>query len=392
VSRAGSQERTLLGILALVRPHWRSDRALPSRIDKILAGDRRLGSRDRRLYRELVYTALRYLPWIEPLLEPDPPGAVRRIAWLAPETPAVQGFRDEITAGMPACPSDVHGRAQLLGCDDGELTPSWLKTECPAAADLPLRDILLTRAPLWLRLQTHRPQTVFGEFGELGLKWRPCDLVDGALELPAGTDIARTDAYATGMVEVQDIGSQLVLHTAAVPEAGHWLDACAGAGGKTLQLAAMLGPGGHVTARDIRRFALEELSKRAFRSGVGSRISIGQETDPANGFDGVLVDAPCSGSGTLRRAPHLRWTSTEAAISSASELQQRLLSENSARVRVGGLLVYATCSLCVSENESVTKLFRAGNPGFRPVIPDTRLLPPAHDGDAFFVASFRREA
>jgi 16S rRNA (cytosine967-C5)-methyltransferase len=366
--------------------------ALPSRIDKILSGDRRLGSRDRRLYRELLYTTLRYLPWVEPMLEPDPAGAVRRIAWLAAETPSVRAFRDEITAGMPACPAPVLERAQLLGCDDAALTPGWLRAECEAAGTAPLRDILLTRAPLWLRLQTDRPQTVLGEFGELGLTWKSSEQVSGALELPAGTDILRTDAYSTGMVEIQDIGSQLVLHTVGVGEGGHWLDACAGAGGKTLQLAAMLGARGHVTARDIRRFALEELSQRAFRSGVGSRISIGQESDPAGGFDGVLVDAPCSGSGTLRRSPHLRWTTTPAGIQSVCELQLRLLNENAARVRIGGLLVYATCSLCGSENEAVTGAFRAAHLGFEPAVPDTRLLPPSHDGDAFFVASFRRNA
>ena len=381
-----------MGILGLVRPHWRSEMSLPSRIDKILSGDRRLGSRDRRIYRELVYTALKYLPWIEPLLEADPPGAVRRIAWLASETPAVRGFRDEITSGMPRCPADSLGKAQLLGCDDSVLTPGWLREECPAASVPPLRDILLTRAPLWLRLQTDRPQAVLGEFEGLGLKWQPSERLAGALELAAGTDISRTDAYATGMVEIQDIGSQLVLPTAGVPPGGHWLDACAGAGGKTLQLAAMLGSGGRVSARDIRRSALEELSQRAFRSGVGSRISVAQQPDPAGGFDGVLVDAPCSGSGTLRRSPHLRWTTTEAAIKSACELQLRLLNENAPRVRPGGLLVYATCSLCRSENESVAGLFQESNAGFEPVAPATRLVPPSHDGDAFFVASFRRKA
>jgi 16S rRNA (cytosine967-C5)-methyltransferase len=391
VSRVGSQQRTLLGILGRLRPHWRTDTALPARIDALLGGDRRLGSRDRRLYRELIYTVLRYLPWIEPFLDKEPSEAVRRAAWLSSDAPAVTPFRDEAAAGLPPCPEGTHEKAQLLGEDADALNPAWLRAECPAAFSPPLCDVLLTRAPLWLRLQTEDPEPVLAEFDSLNWKWRRSELAKDALCLPTGTDVTKTKAYASGMVEIQDIGSQLVLRSAGTNWTGAWLDACAGAGGKTLQLATLLGPSGRVTARDPRRSALEELRIRAVRSGLSDRIQIGTQSDPDEGYDGILVDAPCSGSGTWRRAPHLKWTSSEAAVSRAARIQLELLQRNATCVRMGGLLVYATCSLCRSENESVTAEFLEGKQ-FEPVVRGTTLLPQSHDGDGFFVASFRRVA
>jgi 16S rRNA (cytosine967-C5)-methyltransferase len=390
VSRAGSQQRTLLQILDRLRPHWLKDAGLPSRIDTLLGGDRRLGSRDRRLYRELIYTALRYLPWIESLLETAPLEASKRIAWLAADTPSLRPFRDEIAGGLPACPAGVREKARILGADPDDLLPAWLRTECPEAFDSPLLDVLLSRAPLWIRLQTGDPASVFLEFDGLGWAWRRSPVLAGAVEVPLDADVAGTQAYRSGKIEIQDIGSQRVLETAAVTPGGRWLDACAGAGGKTLQLASLLGPAGRVEARDPRRAALDELCVRARRAGLGERIGIGAGSDPSGGFDGVLVDAPCSGTGTWRRSPQLKWTTSHRGVLEAAGLQLRLLRENSARLRPGGLLVYATCSLCRTENESVAEAFLQGDASFEPALPGTRLMPHSHDGDGFFVATFRR--
>jgi 16S rRNA (cytosine967-C5)-methyltransferase len=198
------------------------------------------------------------------------------------------------------------------------------------------------------------------------------------------------DSYRQGRFEVQDAGSQLVLESAGVAPGGRWLDACAGAGGKSLQLAALLGPQGRVTARDARPEPLEELRARAARAGLGGRITTGEAPDPPGGFDGVLVDAPCSGSGTWRRAPHLRWVTTPAGVESAARLQLRLLLENAPRVRRGGVLVYATCSLCRSENERVAAAFLGQATGLVAAAQPSRLMPWEHDGDGFFAAVFRR--
>jgi 16S rRNA (cytosine967-C5)-methyltransferase len=390
VSRVGSQQRTFLDILGRLRPHWRSDAALPARIDSLLGSDRRLGSRDRRLYRELVYATLRYLPWIEPHLDGDPNEAAKRAAWLAADLPSIAPFRSEASAGLPACPADADEKARILGVDAGALSPVWMRDECPDAFSPPLREALLSRAPLWLRLQKGDEQTVLAEFESLGWQWIRSGLAAGAIALPPGTDVSRTRAYLSGAVEIQDIGSQLVLASVGVEPGGHWLDACAGAGGKTLQLAALLGESGCVTARDTRRSALDELSARASRAGIGNRLRVGDTGGPQGGFDGVLVDAPCTGTGTWRRAPHLKWVTQAAGVRSAAQLQLRLLRENAARVRQGGILAYATCSLCRTENNLVVDAFLAGAPDFIPALAGRILLPQSHDGDGFFVASFRR--
>jgi len=399
MSRAGSQRRTLGSLLGSLRPHWRVDAHLPVRIDRLLGGDRRFGSRDRRLYRELIYTALRYLPWVEPLLDSEPERAAQRIAWLAADTPAAQSFRGELCAGLPPCPEHTAAKAAVLGADVEILLPGWLRAECPEAFAPEQRDALQSRAPLWLRLQGADPAAVLAEFTGRGFAWRPSGLLPGAIALAPDADVVSTGAYRNGLVEIQDLGSQLILESAGVEPGGSWLDACAGAGGKTLQLARLLGADGRVDAYDLRVPALEQLRIRAERAGLNGRITI--TSRPDTGYDGVLVDAPCSGSGTWRRSPHLKWVTTGSSVLSAARIQSGLLAANSPRVRPGGILLYATCSLCRSENEAVVDAFLRANAGFEPA-PISRLLggerrttghqfwPAGHDGDGFYAAALRR--
>jgi 16S rRNA (cytosine967-C5)-methyltransferase len=339
-----------------------------------------------------VYTAVRYLPWIEPLLDSAPSDAVARTAWLAADTAALREFREAATGTLPPCPVGAVERARVLGTDAEALIPAWFRAECPDAFSLPLLDVLQTRAPLWIRIQTHDTAPVFGEFERLGWALQRNPVLPGAVKLPQDVDVTKTEAYRKGLVEIQDVGSQLILASVGVTPGGHWLDACAGAGGKTLQLASLLGASGHVTARDPRRAALAELSLRAARSGLEKGISVGSPTDPPGGFDGVLVDAPCTGSGTWRRSPHLKWVTTEKGVRDAAAVQLGLLRANAALVKRGGTLVYATCSLCRSENEAVVEEFSRETKGFGTVAGGERLMPQAHDGDGYFFASFRRSS
>ncbi|ACB77120.1 RsmB/NOP family class I SAM-dependent RNA methyltransferase [Opitutus terrae] len=450
MSLAGSQQNTLLAMLARLRPHWRHDRTLPGRVQALLASDRRFGSRDRRLYRELIYTTLRYLPWIEPELERDAEQAVRLIAWLAADAPATAHFRHELIGEWPPCPAPLAEKAAMLAQRVGAadtaagagrfapeaLLPRWFHEHCADAFAPVQLDPLLARAPLWLRLQTDEPRSVTAEFEQLG--WTACSsaVLPGALQLLDEVDVTRTDAFQNGLIEVQDLGSQLLLAAAQVAAGGHWLDACAGAGGKTLQLAALLGPGGTVDAHDVRRAALDELALRARRAGIpltrsSSRSDVGRDipipagapvsdrsspraapkrpaatvrilsTIPETLYDGVLVDAPCSGSGTWRRAPHLKWTTTPAHIDQAAGRQRELLEQFAQRVRPGGRLIYATCSLSRRENQDVVAGFLASRPEFAAEPPPATfgapvdafgltLLPGLHNTDGFFVACMRR--
>jgi 16S rRNA (cytosine967-C5)-methyltransferase len=216
---------------------------------------------------------------------------------------------------------------------------------------------------------------------------------------PTGTDATKTAAYRSGLVEIQDLGSQLVLAAAGVDAGGRWLDACAGAGGKTLQLARLVGQDGTVDAHDPRPSALAELKLRANRAHLSNITLVSHPATEA--YDHVLVDAPCSGSGTWRRAPHLKWSTSPADVTSHAVRQLEILRHHARAVRPGGRLVYATCSLSRRENGDVAAQFLAAEPGFNPEPlrdhfgfpgsgPALTILPARHDTDGFHVAAFRR--
>jgi len=389
MSVAGSQAQTFLRLFALVRPRVRSDAGLPRVIQGLLAGERRFGSRDRRLYRELIYTTLRYLPWIEPRLDAEPDEAVRRVAWLAADLPATRVFRTAFATGEPPAG------------DPTELLPAWFREHCPEVFAAGEAAVQLSRAPLWLRGQTDAAgrAAVLQEFADRGWTGEASELLADAYRLRGEVDVTQTAAWQEGRVEIQDLGSQLLLPAVGIGAGESWFDACAGAGGKALQLARLVGPAGRVEAHDIRPAALDELRARAERAGVRN-LRAGMNVPPGP-FDGVLVDAPCSGSGTWRRSPHLKWCTAPATITERAALQGKLLAQFAALVRTGGRLVYATCSLSRRENEDVVAAFLAMHADFEPV-PFAQtfgftprgggltLLPARHDTDGFFVAAWRR--
>ncbi len=389
MSLAGSQQKVFLRLLTTLRPHWRRDRDFPSRVQALFAANRSFGSRDRKLYRELIYTTLRFLPWIEPLLDSDPARATQVAAWLAADLPATRAFRAAHCGDWPPCPTTVAAKAAHLGATIDSLLPAWLPRHCPAATNPANLNALHTRASLWLRLQTPDAARVLAEFTPLGWATRRSEILLEALEVLAEADVTKTAAWRDGLVEIQDLGSQLVLGAAGIAPGGRWLDACAGAGGKTLQLATLLGATGHVDAHDIRPSALRELEIRAVRAKL-TNITVLRARATAS-YDGVLLDAPCTGSGTWRRSPHLKWTTSAADVAKAVELQTAVLAEFSPRVRTGGRLIYATCSLSRMENDDVIAAFLAAHPDFAADGPARTILPATHNTDGFFVAALRRK-
>lgn len=386
-----------------------SDRALPAKLEQRLRQDRRFGSRDRRLYRELVYTALRYRSWL-----PDPgqameDAAIAAVVWLSADLPATRELKRSLLSDWPPAGSSIDERsAFLLGKGlahaDRPVLPDWFRAECPVAFTPPLNEVLVQRAPLWIRLQTGQPERVEAEFRAQGWGFTPSPDLPGAWRMEGAVDLTRSDAFADGRIEVQDLGSQWIVAQLPLAAGERWLDACAGAGGKTLHLASRLGGTVRVFAHDIRAAALDELRLRARRAGLQSiEVTRAPETLAGDGFDGVLVDAPCTGTGTWRRAPHLKWSTQPADVAAAAVRQGALLDRYRLLVRPGGLLVYATCSLAASENEAVVRRFLERHPDFRPesaplrVLPRARpaspghtLLPSLYDTDGFYCALLRR--
>ena len=449
---AANQQRLFLAFVAELRPHVRRDSALPRRIKELLARQRAIGSRDRKLYRELIYTWLRFLPWTDPLLDTSPDLAGKVIAWLAPDLKATSHYRTAHCSDWPSVPATLAEKAaaltRLVGpleptevsdsapCSLLEapvfsptaLLPAWFAEHCPAAFQPPHLDALNTRANVWVRLQCNDRNLVFDEFRGKQWTWETAADFPDALCLPPNAEVANTDAYRRGFIEIQDLGSQLVLATAPIAPGGRWLDACAGAGGKTLQLARLLGDAGHVDATDIRPEILDELRDRAQRARLtnvriisspviarspaarddeaiqldrhGALRAPRDDNSDSVLYDGVLVDAPCSGSGTWRRQPHLKWYVKPESLASFAKTQLEILTVHAPRVKPGGLLIYATCSLSHHENHDVVAAFLKAHPQFKPVpVADTHggtydglgttLLPGTRNTDGFYVATLR---
>ena len=241
-----------------------------------------------------------------------------------------------------------------------------------------------------------------------GVRTTPTRLAPHGLVVTAG-DPSSTPCARGGSFLVQDEGSQLILELVDPPDGGRVLDLCAAPGGKTAGVAPSVGTTGLVVAADLRPRRVALLARTLVRTG-SPRVSVVRldATAPlpfGAVFDRVLVDAPCSGLGVIRRDPDVRWKRTPRDLGEFARRQLAMLQRAAAAVRPGGRIVYATCSSEPEENEAVIARFRAGLPRFRPVVPE-RLVPgsvldrdgflrtlPFRDGvDAFFGAVLALEA
>jgi 16S rRNA (cytosine967-C5)-methyltransferase len=246
------------------------------------------------------------------------------------------------------------------------------------------------RAPVTLRANRRRctAAELSARLAGEGVETAPVDGLPDALTVVGRANVEGTRAFAAGWFEVQDAGSQRV---AALVGGGPVIDACAGAGGKALALAAR---GLEVLALDVRARALDELGRRAKRAGVrvGRRV-VGEDRWPDDlpRAPWVLVDAPCTGTGVLRRHPEHRWQVDDAAVATRAGVQGALLRRAAGQVLPGGHLVYATCSVLRQEDEDVVEAFLGEQPGWEM----TRALRtwPQRDGcDGFFAAVLERGA
>ncbi len=289
------------------------------------------------------------------------------------------------------------------------LLPSWAvpQIHCPR----PLSELMTwmqKRAPLWLRVQKGSLEAVLQELSSLPVAAEPHPTLRWAIRiLDFRVNLLESSLYRDGVIEIQDLASQAVGAICAPQPGERWWDACAGGGGKSLLLAQRMDGKGTVVATDARAWKLKELRRRARRAGfsnITTRRWNGRPLRPGHAtFDGVLVDAPCSGSGTWRRNPGARWNVGPDDLTALVARQERLLHGAASGVKPGGRLVYATCSLFMAENEGVVQSFLRTHRDFRRedvVHPLTgehasgcvTLWPWEGDCDAMFVACLRRVA
>ena len=226
---------------------------------------------------------------------------------------------------------------------------------------------LALRPALWIRFASPKGRDLtVAELREKGITFEEYN--SHAAAIPgSGVNLSGLTSFQNGAFEVQDLASQCVGLVCSPTAGERWYDACAGAGGKTLHLASLMSGKGSIVSGDIRANALESLKKRARRAGwsnITTRPHDGARWKGKHQFDGVLVDAPCSGSGVWRRNAALQWRLTEEEIKQFADRQLAILENNACAVKSGGVLVYATCSIFECENEGVAQKFLERNPDF----------------------------
>ena len=405
-------EEALGRVLAMAQP---ADAVLSS----YFRAHREFGQRDRAFIAETVFGVLRRRYGLEYHTGAATPRRLL-LAWLN----RVQGVslrqlepllgRDDAlwAAELKATPeraSPLHVAAEL---------PPWLVTmlaaEMPEGEILALGRALAQPAPLDLRvnaLLTTR-EKVLRQLVIEGINAQPTPHSPLGIRIDDNPALSRNPLFTSGRIEVQDEGSQLLCYLLAPKRREMVVDFCAGAGGKTLALGALMQSQGRLYAFDVSEGRLNQFKPRLKRSGLSNVHPqlLASENDIkvkrlAGKIDRVLVDAPCSGFGTLRRNPDLKWRQSEAGIAELAAKQRAILAAAAALLKPGGRLVYATCSFLRAENQDIVAAFLAAHPQFglvpanqvleqQHIVLDTgeflQLYPQHHGCDGFFAAVMAR--
>ena len=420
-------------------------KAADKAVAAILKANHQFGSRDRRIINETLYSVLRWWGWLQhvapnnftdalaakasdaPATSIDEWYAVLCLAWLLegrPELPPSASWwlqRSGARIGdLPELPMNapIEERRKYIRpffSKDSTLPPMTLEDLIPSwtlgLIDAPVATEELIqwqqrRPPVWLRAQVSDIDRLVGELKREEVKATPNAQMNHALKaFFSGVNLYQLPSFLNGRFEIQDLASQAVSLICAPSAGQRWWDACAGAGGKTLHLASLMQGKGHITASDNRTFKLEELKLRARRCGFSNIIIkewLGIDVQRYHGlFNGVLVDAPCSCSGTWRRSPWLKWMLSPEDIVQITTLQKQLLENASKGVAPGGTLVYATCSMFKQENQDVVADFLEKNPSFslepfispingQPCDGQLQIWPWDGDCDAMFIAKLKK--
>ncbi len=354
--------------------------------------DRRYaGSKDRRAVRDLVYRAIRTYG------EPPSSGRAAMLGLAATDPELADLFDGSPHAPSPIVPDETVAVASPVA--------KWLRSQlCDAVDDAELL-ALTERAPLDLRVNVAKaqPEEVRSWFSEAV----PLAGVPAGLRLPHGSPVETHPGFADGAFEIQDGGSQIIALACGVKAGMTVVDLCAGAGGKTLALAAAMDNRGRLIACDAIRSRMTPLEARAQRAGATIEKRLlhmrheGEAlADLADAADIVLVDAPCSGTGTWRRNPEARWRIDQPKLSRFAHEQARLLDIGGSLVAPGGALVYAVCALTKAEGPGQIDAFLSRHSGWNAdtelvagrSLGQGRLLTPLIDGcDGFFFARLVRD-
>jgi len=377
-----------------------------------------IGAKDRTSIAEAVFGVLRRrlrIDWWLARYRTEANGRSRMLADLALAGAGADAVETLFDGGRyaPAPPTgterDVVDRLSRRPLEPDEM-PEAVRLECPAWAESGLRAALGDHfaaelaalrlpAPVDLRVNLLKGsrETALSLLAVAGIEATPTPHSPWGIRLAGRPALGALPIFRDGLVEVQDEGSQLLAGLVEPAPGMQAVDFCAGAGGKALALAAVMQNRGRIVACDVHDHRLARLGERSRRAGAHNieRRVLSGERDRwvkrhKGAFDRVLVDAPCSGTGTWRRSPDARWRRGLSDLAELTALQDRILDSACRLVRPGGRLVYGTCSLLREENEDRVAAFLAAHPEFAALGDAMRLGPASHGTDGFFGAVMER--
>lgn len=387
---------------------------------------RALGGRERGFIAETCYAVLRRKRSLERLVAPaQSPRWLVLAALLRFSGIGQRQLGELVSAAEKDWLLEFKSRLEPeLSLGDQADWPDWLVEKllqrCSASELLALTRGLNQGAPLDLRVNSLKAkrEDVLAQLSGEAIAAEACPYAPLGIRLKAKPALQKHPLYLGGAIEVQDEGSQLIGYLLAPKRGEMVVDFCAGAGGKTLLLGALMRSTGRLYAFDVSLSRLAKLKPRVARSGLSNMhpACISGENDSrvkrlAGKIDRVLVDAPCSGLGTLRRNPDLKWRQTPQSVAELSHKQRAILAGAARLVKPGGRLVYATCSILAEENEEVVDDFLAAHPEFQRLTAsdvlaqqgilidgcaygetgrDLRLLPHLQGTDGFYAAVLAR--
>ncbi len=374
------------------------DRYADKCIEFYLRNNKKWGGRDRRFFAETVYDCVRWWSKDWALLDRKPtrPGldylsvSLWRRGLPIPEFPefenvdyslfekAEQAITD--SAVQQAFPKWLYRRiGEELGPDWSQLAPYFNETN-----DLVLR----------VNTQKVTREKLIQELQRIDIQGQPLLGTESGVIIPLRVNVFRTELFKKGLFEVQDGSSQQVAPYLKIEPGLRVIDACAGAGGKTLHIADLMQNRGKIISLDIHQWKLSQLKLRARRntySNIEMKVIDGSKTIKRlkETADRLLLDVPCSGLGVLRRNPDTKWKLSEKSILEVIELQKTLLQDYSVMVKEGGLMLYSTCSILPSENEQQVQKFLQNNTHFR-LLKQRHLYPTRAGYDGFYMALMER--
>jgi len=386
-------------------------------LNRFLRIRRELGARDRRFLSQAVFSYFRWRGWTRRRMElPLPAACLIGVALDATHVdPVFRLLEKRCDLPFPAEPlanAPLAEKARILterfALDVPLSTTDLVPPEFEGLTNPdflePCINAFQCRPPTWIRARSN-PQSLLEALAERDVEAKVHERLSNALSLSGGLNLNVALADHRAAFVVQDVASQCVALVCSPKPNDEWWDVCAGAGGKSIHLADLMGPAGKVLATDVRIDPLKELKRRARKLGIRTLRS-----QPHNAvrdepfrktFDGVLVDAPCSGWGTWSRNPDARWRTSKREVVQCATRQLRMLENAIWCVKPGGTLVYAVCTLTRPETDEVVANFLDRHPGFAldpfsspldatPTDGTLRIRPWQGPGDAMFVARFLR--